>query len=341
VTDALVKERSIVRGWLMRGTLHLVDADDFGWLLALFGPIFSTGNQARQARLGLTPDIKKRGMAAIRRILTNDGPLTRHQIVDRLRVHGIALDPRTQAPIHLIQTAALAGVLCLGPDTPSGEPTYVLIRDWLGTHGTLSIDAAVAELAWRYFSAFGPATLDDFVAWSGLPASRARAGLTGAVAKLDEISLHGRSAFLQKGRLRGWPTRSPSAAAVRLLPAFDTYLLGYASRDLYVAPVLQRRLQRGGGWIHPCVLVDGRAVAAWSLQRTGRQGRIDVEPYERLNAHTRSAIASEARDIGRFLDVDLTARIGEPAVAPAPRSTLRKKPAPSCRLRSSPCGSRT
>ena len=321
VTDALVSERSIVRGWLMRGTLHLIDADDFGWLLALLGPIFSTGNQARHAQLGLTPEIKKRGVTAIRRILTSDGPLTRHQIVDRLRAHGIALDPRTQAPIHLIQTAALAGVLCLGPDTESGEPTYVLIKDWLGRRGTLSIDIALAELARRYFSAYGPATFDDFLAWSGLPASRARAGLTDAVKKLNEISVHGRSAFLLKGRLRGWPTRSTSAPAVRLLPAFDTYLLGYATRDLYVAPVLQRRLQRGGGWIHPCVVVDGRAVAAWSLQRTGQQGRIDVEPYERLNAHTRLAIESEARDIGRFLDVDLTARIGEPAVAPAPRPT--------------------
>src|SRR5438067_12549225 len=115
VRHALVQERSIVRTWLMRGTLHLVAADDLGWLLGLLGPIFAARNQTRLRQLGLDPELKQRGVAALRRILSN-GPLTRYQIVDQLRQAGINLDKKTQAPIHLIQQAAFQGLLCLGPD---------------------------------------------------------------------------------------------------------------------------------------------------------------------------------------------------------------------------------
>ncbi len=257
VNRALNDDRSIVRGWLMRGTLHMVAAEDFRWLVQLLGPVFVRASATRHTQLSLDDDVKTRGVAAIRKILTDSGPIARYELVDRLRRRGIALDPKTQAPIHLIGLAALHGVLCLGPERDNGDPTYVLVDDWVRPARTLSREVALGELARRYFAAYGPATVEDLGAWSGISMAEARSAVTTAKASLAEVTIQGQPGFVRKDR----QTRVTKSAApqVRLLPAFDAYLLGYRRRDLAVPPALQRRLQRGGGWLHPAVVVNGRA----------------------------------------------------------------------------------
>jgi len=214
--------------------------------------------------------------------------------------------PKTQAPIHLIQVAALQGALCLGPDRENGEPTYVLIDDWIGKRQTPPRESALEELARRYFAAYGPATGEDFVAWSGLPAARARSALGAVTNDLAEVPLHGQRVFILKGRLAHAEDPPPADLSLRLLPAFDTYFLGYRRRDLAVPPALQRRLQRGGGWLHPAVVVDGRVVGAWSLQRSGARGQVSVETRKPLTGALQKALGAEVADIGRFLETKLT-----------------------------------
>jgi len=306
ITHALNDERSIVRGWLMRGTLHLIAAEDLGLLLGVLGPVFAAGNQTRHAQLGLDPELKRRGVTAIRRILSRAGPLTRYEIVDHLQRYGIGLDRKTQAPIHLIQLAALEGVLCLGPDRENGEPTYVLIEDWLERRPSRSSHAALGELARRYLAAYGPASLDDLVTWSGLPVAQARSAITMALPALAEVKVDGRSCLVLKERIESMNDRPPATQAVRLLPAFDTYLLGYRSRDLAVPAALERRLQRGGGWRHPAVIVDGRALGAWTIRKRGARGQVQVETLEPSTRAIRHGVDTEVADIGRFLGLELS-----------------------------------
>ncbi len=307
VNRALNDERSIVRSWLMRGTLHLVAAEDLRWLVALLGPVFARAAASRHAQLGLDDDLKARGVAAIRRILTDAGPLTRYALVDRLRSRGIALDPKTQAVIHLIGLAAMQGVLCLGPDRNDGQTTYVLLDDWAPAARGPSGDAALSEFARRYFAAYGPATIDDLCAWSGITMAEARSAVTGAKADLTVVRIQSQPAFVLKRRLA--PEAAPSKTDVRLLPAFDTYLLGYRRRDLAVAVSLQRRLQRGGGWLHPAVVVNGRAVAVWSLRKSRGRGQLRVEAAEPITRAIRTGIEAEVAEIGRFLNLQLAFEI--------------------------------
>jgi hypothetical protein len=300
---ALNEQRSIVRSWLMRGTLHVVAAPDFRWLLQLLGPVFVRAGASRRAQLGLTDTLESNGIAAIRRIVTDAGPLTRSELVDRLRKREINLDPKTQAPIHLIQLAALQGILCLGPDRDGGESTYVLLDDWVRPAAALPRDRALGELARRYFSAYGPATVEDLAAWSGISIAEARAAVAGANASLSDVTIQGKQGFILKDRRKRLPM--PARSQVRLLPAFDTYLLGYRRRDFAVPALLQRRLQRGGGWLHPAVVVSGRAVGAWRLRKSGGRGHVEVELFGRISAAVRAGIETEVADIGRFLDLHL------------------------------------
>jgi hypothetical protein len=303
VSQAQNVERSVVRTWLMRGTLHVVAAEDLRWLVELLGPVFVRAGATRHAQLGLDDDLKTRGVAAIRKILTGSGPMTRYELVDRLRGRGIVLDPKTQAVIHLIGLAALQGVLCVGPRRADGEPTYVLLDDWVPRIRTPSRETALAELARRYFAAYGPAMVEDLSAWSGIPMAQARSAVTGAKASLAEVTIQGQSGFVLKDRPRSITTSS--TLQVRLLPTFDAYLLGYRRRDLAVPPALQRRLQRGGGWLHPAVIVNSRAVAAWSLRKSGGRGTVQIEPTEPITRAVRAGIEAEVADISRFLDMPL------------------------------------
>jgi len=305
VNRALNDDRSIVRGWLMRGTLHVIAAEDYRWLVQLLGPVFVRAFATRHAQLGLDDDVKTRGVAAIRQILTDSGPIARYELVDRLRGRGIALDPKTQAPIHLIGLAALRGVLCIGPQRYDGESTYVLLDDWVPRARSTSRATALGELARRYFAAYGPATVEDLNAWSGIAMADARSAVVGAKSILIGVTIQGQAGFVLKARLKRVTTSA--TPQVRLLPAFDAYLLGYRRRDLAVPPSLQRRLQRGGGWLHPAVVVNGRAVAAWSLHKSGSRGQVQVQAFERIPRAVRAGIEAEVADIGRFLDLHLMA----------------------------------
>ncbi|HSO93339.1 MAG TPA: winged helix DNA-binding domain-containing protein [Candidatus Dormibacteraeota bacterium] len=301
ISRALAQDRSIVRSWLFRGTLHVVAAEDLRWLVRLLGPVFARGSVSRQEQLGLTGDIKARGVNALRQILADAGPLTRDELVDRLFYQGIRLDPKSQAPIHLIRLAALQSILCLGPDRQDGKQTYVLLDDWLPASKTIKRETALAQLALRYFTAYGPATIDDLAAFSGLTLSEAREAALLARSELAEVTAAAKPAFIP--RRTDTSLSGSRQVAARLLPAFDTYLLGYRRRELAVPAALRTRLQRGGGWLHAAMVVNGKAMAAWTLRRTGKLATVRIESIGPIRGTVLVGLKAEVADIARFLGV--------------------------------------
>jgi uncharacterized protein YcaQ len=214
----------------------------------------------------------------------------------------VVLDPRSQAPAHLVVHAARMGLVCRGPDLAGDQPTYVGLADWVGERPALEPDAALAELARRHLGAYGPADAHDFAAWSGLGVGRARRGFELIADELDEV-------------LAGeWPAWVLAAAAaepadpdrpqVRLLGHFDPYLLGYRGRDLVLDRRFARRIQAGGGFIQPAVLVDGRVAGTWRQQRGRDRLTVAVEPFEPLDEAVLPGLEAEVGDLGRFLDTD-------------------------------------
>ncbi len=302
VERARVQERSIIRTWGQRGTLHLLATEDVGWLLSLLGPVFIAGDRRRRTELGLDEETCMRGIAGLRDILADQGPLTRAELVEQLAARtGIRLEG--QAAPHLLARAALEGVICLGPDRGTKQ-TYVLLADWIDLDSmtqSLSRDAACAELARRYLAAYGPAEPDDFASWSGLPMSDVRAGWKSIVHDLTDVEIAGRAAWMLKEHLvwlDEFPTQAP---IVRLLPGFDTYLLGYRSRDMIVSAQYARRINAGGGMIAPTLVVDGRAAGTWKLKRLKNSLDVVLEPFEELASEIQPMLEAEVQDIGRFL----------------------------------------
>lgn len=292
---AAVDTRAVVRTWLMRGTIHLVDTADLRWLVRLVGPSVQRRYRTRWRQLGLTDEVLDRCLQALPEILA-DRPLTRAEIRDALAERGITLDsPDPQAHTHAVLHASVVGLLCRAHDR-GRDATFAVLDDWVpdapdGPSG----DDALAELARRYFAAFSPATAADFTTWSGMAGGRAIDLIRDELSPADVDGAPG----FRLGEVE--PQRG-----VRLLPAFDNYLIGYRDRRAILAAEHQPHVYQGG-WIKPTVVHDGRVVGTWSLARSGRAaGRLAVMPFAPLPARLRDAVAREADDVGRFLDRTVT-----------------------------------
>jgi len=312
-------DRSIVWTWAMRGTLHLLAAEDARWMIGLLGPIFAAAGRRRRLALGLDDELCERALERIRDVLPDAGALTRAALVERI---GLSLGG--QAPAHLVAFAAMRSVVCRGPSGERGEPMYVLLDDWLGAPTTAPFDAdrAAGELVRRYLASHGPAGVEDFAAWSGIGMRRARRGFEAIASRLREMQMDGAAAWTLKS-LPGGPAPSRSAAqrptarggpAVSLLGHFDPWLLGYARRDLVLDPRFARRIQAGGGFIQPAVLVDGRVAGTWrGARRADGPLAITVEPFADLDDPIIPELERETADIGRFLGAQATLTMAEGA----------------------------
>ncbi|WP_116110976.1 winged helix DNA-binding domain-containing protein [Amycolatopsis ruanii] len=254
--DTARHDRTLVRCWGPRGTLHLIARDDLPWLYPLVKP--NPANSLRRLEeLGVDNPDGSRAAAA----LDGQGPLAKAELGERTGTEG-------QATVHLAMLAAERGLVVLGPER-RGKPTYVHAGDWLGAPlPTEPGDTALDRLVARYRAAHEPAEPADLAAWSGLPVRHLK---------------------------RAWrPTTVDTRDAgptVRLIPAFDEYLLGWRTRDHAVAPEHRKLVHPGGGIIRAAVLVDGRVAGTW----TRAAGRVEVQPFEPL-----PDLTAEIDDLRRF-----------------------------------------
>ena len=311
VERALYDERSVVRTWCMRGTFHLVATEDLPWLLAVFGPTFATRgpDPRRLAAWGLDEERVEAVVETIGEVLADEGPLTREDIAEHLVDRGIEVDPATQAVYHLIRRAALRGVVCeVAPI--DGTNAYDRLDSWVDLDPTPDHDDALATLARRYLAAYGPATRADFAAWSGLYAKDVKTAWASLADDARELETDaGEALMLEQADSDDPPTESLS---VRLLPGYDTYLLGYKKDHRPVPDGYESHVWPGSAIIRPTVVVDGRVVGTWRLDRSRKTMGIDVTPFESLDEGILKGVEREATDVGRFLDESVECRVLRP-----------------------------
>lgn len=171
VDRALTEERSIVIGWLNRGTLQLVRSEDYGWLHALTTPPLFTANARRLGQEGVSQSAADRGVSVVERSLAEEGPLSRAQLGERIAAAGVRTEG--QALVHVLMLACLRGVAVRGPMV-GRRHAYALVRDWLGPPPPVDRQTALAELARRYLAGHAPAGERDLARWAGLPLRDAR-----------------------------------------------------------------------------------------------------------------------------------------------------------------------
>jgi hypothetical protein len=247
VTHAQEIDRTVIRGWFMRGTLQLVTVEDAGPLLGLLGPKLIKDTARRYGELGLTESIRAEAADRLEAHLLDHGPSNRAELADLLVRHGLIDEPKGQAVYALIRHTGLLGRLCYGP----GHDTWVAVSDWLGK--PLVQEGDVETLARRYLTAYGPATVRDFATWSGLPVPLARRGVEAAATLSVEVD----------GEELAAVEDLPGCRDLRMLGEFDAYLLGYQDRRYALAEEFRTRIHPGGGMLRPAIVLGGRVVGSW------------------------------------------------------------------------------
>jgi hypothetical protein len=293
----------ILRTHVMRPTWHFVTPADIRWMLELTAPCVHRRMAPYDRQLGLDAATKRRGTAVIERALGDGECLTRVELGERLKSAGLAFTSTRLA--HLAMYAELEGVICSGPRRGKTF-TYALIAERAPKARRLSRDEALAELALRFFRSHGPATIRDFVWWSGLATADARRGVEMIPAKRKDAD---GQAYWTAGAAAKAPA---SIKLAHLLPIYDEYIVSYRDRVAVPHGPSMVRSATGGGYVtfQHALVIGGQIVGTWRMSRSARAVAIAATPLRRLSPRERSAVADAADRYARFANLPVALSIG-------------------------------
>jgi len=299
VQAALWRERTLVKLWAMRGTLHLLPTAELGTWLAAFGTYTHYGNRSEEMRV-LADAV---GDALDGRLLTREelAAEVRQRTGSDLLAEWVRESWGTS-----LKAISFRGLLCFA-SSDNGRVRFTTPATWVPEAGERPDPAtALRQVTRRFLAAYGPVAPAHFALWWG------GTGPTRARRLLEAVGDEAREAEI--GREKVWlladdageieSARRPHAA--RLLPAFDPWVIGAARKsDAVVDSAHGARVYRPQGWMSPVLLVDGRIVGVWRHKLETRHVAVELEPFARLPAWASKQLEAEAERLARFFGRDL------------------------------------
>ena len=296
-----VADHSIIRTWLMRGSLHFAAGKDVRWMLKLLAPRIIASSARRYKQLELSEEDFSDSYEILNRALNDKNPLTRAEIFHSLDQAGISVEG--QRGNHILRRAGLEGVICYGPFKGKSE-TYVLLDDCGTDRLALEKDEALAELTLRYFQSHGPATLEDYRWWSGLRAADARTGINLNQPHLVEEIIGDFSYWFLEEQVQA----INSAPSGVLLPAYDEYVLGYKARDLFLNPKFDTKAVSNNGVFRPVIVIDGQILGTWKHKVKRHSRSISLNSFKSMTGTQikalEEAIDQYAAFVGQPINLD-------------------------------------
>jgi hypothetical protein len=301
--DAMLwQEHSLVKTWAMRGTLHLLTAEDLPVYVAA---MHSTRNMYRKQywlkAFGTDLEEIEAIVAAVYTVL--DGKtLSREELAEG--IVKVAKVPHQRDRLRsgwgeFLKLASYHGYLCFGP-SQGQNVTFVRPDQWIKNWHEVDPDEAMRTIARRYFAAFGPSPRDEFSHWWGIQGAEGRHFIKLLQDELVEVDVAGWKGWLLKADVDALQTASEESF-VRLLPNFDTFTLtAYHERSLLLAEDLLPRIYRKQGWISPVIVVNGRIQGVWKYEQKRKHIQVSIEPFAEFSASVKEAVDVEAARLGVF-----------------------------------------
>jgi Winged helix DNA-binding domain len=322
VRRALWEERTLVKAWAMRGTLHLLPSAEYGlWQAALS----TYGHYLRPSWMkafGITLPELQRLVSAIGEAL-EARPLTRDELAREVlrKTRSKKLGQRVLWSWGtLLKPACYRGVLCFGPST--GQNVRFTRPDrFLPPYAKHEPREAIAGITRRFLSAYGPATRDDYSRWWGCTAAEARRRIE-SLSDAVTVNVDGEPAYALR---RDVARMSAPSRSVRLLPAFDPYIIAasrHASR--LMRGDFRARVYRAQGWLSPVLLVEGAMEGVWRAEKRGRTVHVRLQPFSRIARWARSAAEAEAERVALFLGSAADVRWEPPHAAGSQRGRAER-----------------
>jgi hypothetical protein len=319
VRRALWEDRTLVRTFGPRGTVHLIPAVDLAMWTGALSAIPTSSSQPAGVRLD---DKQVDAVVAALGAAVASGDCTVDELdaavadacgewaVARVMPAFQTMWPRWR---QAVSTAAARGALCFGPNR-GREITYASPHRWIPRFAPASPDEALSALVHAYLAAFGPASAAHFARWLAVPPAWAAAQFESLAEVIEPVELDGETCWVNGGDR---PVSSGSPDGLWLLPYFDAYAVGAQPRRLvFPGRAGERALARTQAGNFPVLLIDGVVAGVWHQRRAGRRLQITVEPLRRLAVRQRGALDDAAERVGMILEGRPELTIGEVRVGP-------------------------
>jgi hypothetical protein len=285
----------ILRTHVMRPTWHFVVPDDIRWMLKLTAPHVYAASAYYYRQLELDAAQIKRSNAVMEKALRGGERLSRGELGAALKKAGI---PATDLRLtYIVMCAELDGVICSGARRGK-QFTYALLDERAPISKTLRRDEALAELTLRYFRSHGPATLQDFVWWSGLTMADVKAGLEMVKSQFRcEDMNHQRYWFCDSK-----PPEKEIPPSVTLLSNYDEYIVGYAERSaIHDESHNNKPAARGNVLFMHTIVINGQIAGTWRRTVKAKTVEIELHPFKPLTKTEKLALNHEVAIFGKFL----------------------------------------
>jgi DNA glycosylase AlkZ-like len=311
VRDALWQDRTLVKAWTLRGTLHLHPADELSlWLAArqAVSPVSRRLATWVDPKGALHPALEAEEVDEVRAAVLDalDGRcLLREELAAEVADQ---VGPNAQGRLRSGFAFFGGAQLCQGP--PQGSKITLARADqWVADWKEVDRENALREACRRYVRAYGPAAANDFREWftsRQFKPAEARALFDSLAGELEHVDVEGREAVVVSGDLE-FPKLQPS---VRLLPEYDAYVMGFRERDRLVPDAVRAQVAAHGRGRYEgpagvrFLVVDGVTAGLWERKKRGKQIELRVAPSKRLSRVQRAALDAEARRVGEFLELE-------------------------------------
>ncbi|WP_426671531.1 winged helix DNA-binding domain-containing protein [Mucilaginibacter sp. McL0603] len=299
-TDALIEKAftdgDIIRTHVMRPTWHFVHPEDIRWMLQLTSARVQATASTYYKQHQLDHKVFSDSEKAIALALQGSKQLMRDEVADVLQQAGIATNELRF--IHIMMQMELIGLVCSG-GRQGKQFTYTLFDERVPSTKVIDRQDALAALTERYFTSHGPATLQDYVWWSGLTVVDAKTGLEMVKHKLSSETIDG-NAYWFTERLDAPENKTPTTF---LLPNYDEYIVSYKDRSASIESSDINKADPRGTIFNHTIIINGRICAIW--KRTIGTNKVDIEviPFKPLSKVNQAAITSAAKRYAKFSGV--------------------------------------
>lgn len=307
-TDTEIEESfnkgEILRTHLMRPTWHFVSAEDICWMIELTAPQIKPLLKSRNKQLELSDSIFTKSNLIIEKSLSGGISLGREELAKELNKAGIKTNENRLS--HLLLNAELDSIICSGP-IKAKKLTYSLLGERVQFRKILSRDESLFELANRYFRSHCPATLQDFVWWSGLSNKEARKAIQSVRHSFISEIIESREYLFPDS----YHTAVHVNTSVHLLPAYDEFLISYKDRGASLALTDNTKAVSVNGIFYPVVIVNGQVAGLWRRSVKNNKASIEVTLFTKPDKIKRELIEKKAAFVGQFLNKETEVRIKE------------------------------
>jgi hypothetical protein len=304
IEEALNKGK-MVRTHVLRPTWHIVPAEDAAWMLELTAPHILSSLSSRHKELELNDAVFKKSNAVIEKALADGKHLTRQELWKRLekaklvKPHVSGTTIENERVSHLILRAELDRIICNGSANGKERP-YALFDERVKKSKQLKRDEALAELATRYFTSRSPATLHDFIWWSGLPVADAKLALQMVKGDFVSVACGEQTYWVSKAQ----PVVKPKESAC-LLPSFDEFLISYKDRSASLPLNVNKTIISINGIFKPIIVINGQVAGLWKRILKKNNATIELTFFKKPTRAVKDLLEASAMKVAKFQRIDI------------------------------------